>query len=114
MRKIGFLLFALALVAGACGGEDSSPAAPPAPAEPAPAASPSPDPAPAEPAAPPAPADTEALPELTLSVGHSGAPDGFADIASVKFKELVEERTDGRFTVEVFPSGQLGGERELV
>ncbi|MCY3925333.1 MAG: TRAP transporter substrate-binding protein [bacterium] len=60
------------------------------------------------------PADTEALPELTLSVGHSGAPDGFADIASVKFKELVEERTDGRFTVEVFPSGQLGGERELV
>ena len=103
MRKIGFLLFTLALVAGACGGEDSSPATSPAPAEPAPA-----------PAAPPVPADTEALPELTLSVGHSGAPDGFADIASVKFKELVEERTDGRFTVEVFPSGQLGGERELV
>ena len=116
MRKIGFLLFALALVAGACGGEDSSPATSPAPADPAPApaASPSSDPAPAEPAAPPAPADVEALPELTLSVGHSGAPDGFADIASVKFKELVEERTDGRFTVEVFPSGQLGGERELV
>ncbi len=114
MRKIGFLLFALALVAGACGSEDSSPTASPAPPEPAPAASPSPDPAPAEPAAPPAPADVEALPELTLSVGHSGAPDGFADIASVKFKELVEERTEGRFTVEVFPSGQLGGERELV
>ncbi len=115
MRKIGFLLFALALVAGACGGEDSSSTASPAPVEPAeaPAPAPSPDPAPAEPTAPPQ-VNVDALPELTLSVGHSGAPDGFADIASVKFKELVEERSDGQFTVEVFPSGQLGGERELV
>ena len=55
MRKIGFLLFALALVAGACGGEDSSSTASPAPVEPAeaPAPAPSPDPAPAEPTAPP-------------------------------------------------------------
>ena len=115
MRKIGFLLFALALVAGACGGEDSSSTASPAPVEPAeaPAPAPSPDPAPAEPTAPPQ-VNVDALPELTLSVGHSGAPDGFADIASVKFKEIIEERSQGKISVEVFPSGQLGGERELV
>ena len=113
MRRLGALIFAITLVAAACGGDGDSTTspAPPEPA-PAPAESPSPDPAPA---AEPAPAaDADELPEITLNVGHSGAPDGFADIASVKFKELVEERSGGRFTVEVFPSGQLGGERELV
>lgn len=119
MRRFGALVLALALVAAACGGDDSSttspqpPAEPPASPEPSPPADPTPAPEPPPP--PPAePADVDALPELTLNIGHSGAPDGFADIASVKFKEIVEERSGGRFTVEVFPSGQLGGERELV
>ena len=53
-------------------------------------------------------------PEITISIGHSGAPDGHADIAAVKFKELVESGSDGLMTVEVFPSSQLGSERDLV
>ena len=118
MRRLGALVLATVLVAAACGGDggETTTTPPPAPVEPSatpepPPPAPSPDPAPAAPAPP---ADVDALPELTLNVGHSGAPDGFADIASVKFKEIVEERSGGRITVEVFPSGQLGGERELV
>ena len=118
MRRFGALVLATVLVAAACGGDggETTTTPPPAPVEPSatpepPPPAPSPDPAPAAPAPP---ADVDALPELTLNVGHSGAPDGFADIASVKFKEIVEERSGGRITVEVFPSGQLGGERELV
>jgi tripartite ATP-independent transporter DctP family solute receptor len=34
--------------------------------------------------------------------------------AMYKFKELVEEKTDGSITVEVFPDSQLGGERDIV
>src|SRR5690606_18743886 len=30
------------------------------------------------------------------------------------FAELVNERSDGRITVEVYPDSQLGGEREMV
>ena len=121
MRKLSVLILALSLLAVACGsddgGETTTTTAAPATTE-APADTEAPE-APAAPveeettttAAPPA---MEELPELEISVGHSGAPDGFADVASVRFKELVEERSQGRITVEVFPSGQLGGERELV
>ena len=119
MRRFGALVLVSVLLAAACGGDDGETTTPPPPAEPPAAAEPSTAPEPPPPAEPtpapdPAPADPEALPELTLNIGHSGAPDGFADIASVKFKEIVEERSAGRITVEVFPSGQLGGERELV
>ncbi len=53
-------------------------------------------------------------PEITINIGHSGAPGGHADIAAVKFKELVESGSDSQITVEVFPSSQMGSERDLV
>ncbi|WP_031515420.1 TRAP transporter substrate-binding protein [Desulfofalx alkaliphila] len=34
--------------------------------------------------------------------------------AFVKFKELVEEKSDGRFQVEIFANQVLGGDRELI
>ncbi|MFO8065122.1 MAG: TRAP transporter substrate-binding protein [Spirochaetota bacterium] len=39
--------------------------------------------------------------------------DGF-HIAAEKFKELVEERTDEKITVEIFPNAELGDERTLL
>jgi len=40
----------------------------------------------------------------TRSPVHAGA---------LKFKELVESRSDGKIAVEVFPQSQLGGERDI-
>ena len=34
-------------------------------------------------------------------------------IASTKFKEIIEEKSEGRIKVTLFPNGQLGGEREM-
>ncbi|SKC86256.1 TRAP transporter substrate-binding protein [Maledivibacter halophilus] len=34
-------------------------------------------------------------------------------IAANKFKELIEEKSDGRIKVTLFPNAQLGGEREM-
>ncbi len=39
--------------------------------------------------------------------------DGF-HIAAVKFKELVEERSDGELTIEIHPNAELGDERTLL
>ncbi|MDN3516929.1 TRAP transporter substrate-binding protein [Aquisalimonas lutea] len=39
--------------------------------------------------------------------------DGF-HIAAEKFQELVEERTGGKITVEIYPNAQLGDERTLL
>ncbi len=33
-------------------------------------------------------------------------------VMAERFRDLMRERTDGRFRVRIFPSGQLGGERE--
>lgn len=35
-------------------------------------------------------------------------------VAAEKFKELVEERTDGAYQIEIFPDGVLGDERTLL
>jgi len=34
--------------------------------------------------------------------------------AAEKFGELIEEKTDGRITVEIFPDSQLGSDREII
>ena len=39
------------------------------------------------------------------------APD---HLACLKFKELIEARSNGRFAVQIFPNGTLGGERDMI
>ncbi|MGP6139877.1 MULTISPECIES: TRAP transporter substrate-binding protein [unclassified Jeotgalibaca] len=56
----------------------------------------------------------ENQPEYVINYAH-----GAADVASlhqgaVKFKELVEEGSDGRIKVQIYPNSQLGGDRELM
>ena len=46
-----------------------------------------------------------------MGIGH---PPGHSFVvASEKFKEMVEKRSNGRIKVEIFHSSQLGGEREM-
>lgn len=46
-----------------------------------------------------------------IGIGHP--PGQSFVVASERFKELVEKRTNGRLKVEIFHSSQLGGEREM-
>ncbi|NCB52717.1 MAG: TRAP transporter substrate-binding protein [Clostridia bacterium] len=60
---------------------------------------------------------TTAAPEktevTTLKLGHIFAQDGSANLAAEKFAELVSEKTDGAYVIEIYPNCQLGDEREL-
>lgn len=49
----------------------------------------------------------------TMKIGIGHAPTHSYVIASEKFKELVQKRSSGRLKVDIFPSSQLGGEREM-
>lgn len=51
---------------------------------------------------------------FTITLGHSVAATAPVNLGSLRFKELVEERSDGRITVEVFPAEQIGSEPELM
>lgn len=50
---------------------------------------------------------------IDLVVGHQLATDTPFDAGLNRFAELVEEKTDGRVVVRVYPSAQLGGEPDM-
>lgn len=90
MKKLGLILmlFVLMLVVAACGDEEND-----ASSEAGGAASDE---------------------KFVIKAGHAASEDHFAQGSFEKFKELVEANSDGRITVEIYPNGQLGGEREMV
>ena len=49
-----------------------------------------------------------------IKFAHVVNPSTAKGKAAEKFKELIEERTDGQITVEVFPDSQLGSDREIL
>ncbi|MCF7936190.1 MAG: DctP family TRAP transporter solute-binding subunit [Synergistales bacterium] len=51
---------------------------------------------------------------VTLKLGHIADPKHPYAQGAVKFAELVEENSEGAMKIEVFPSSQLGNQRDLV
>ncbi|WP_332646103.1 DctP family TRAP transporter solute-binding subunit [Lysinibacillus sp. 54212] len=49
-----------------------------------------------------------------IKAGHAASEEHFAQATFEKFKELVEEKSDGQIKVEIYPNGQVGGEREMI
>lgn len=50
----------------------------------------------------------------TFQVGHVVTTDHSYHLALEKFAEEVDKNSDGKIKIEIFPSGQLGNERDLV
>ncbi|GGG00330.1 TRAP transporter substrate-binding protein [Paenibacillus abyssi] len=53
-------------------------------------------------------------PTYTFRLAETHAPDYPTTLADYKFAELVKERSDGRITIDVFPSAQLGEEKAVL
>jgi len=51
---------------------------------------------------------------VTINIGHTVAEAHTYHKASLKFAELVDERTNGRVKFQIFPAGQLGNDIELL
>ncbi|MEC5293481.1 MULTISPECIES: TRAP transporter substrate-binding protein [unclassified Aurantimonas] len=58
-------------------------------------------------------AETAVAAEFTLKAGHDQPVGSTYDVLHKKFAELVEERTNGRVEIKVYPAAQLGSELEL-
>ena len=52
--------------------------------------------------------------KIVLKLGHTGAPDHPYQKASEMFAKIVSEKTDGMVEIQIFPSDQLGKQKELV
>lgn len=49
-----------------------------------------------------------------IKIGHAASTEHLAQKSFVKFKEIVEANSNGRIKVEIYPNGELGGEREML
>ncbi|PRY62749.1 tripartite ATP-independent transporter DctP family solute receptor [Vreelandella songnenensis] len=59
-------------------------------------------------------ADFDDMDPITLRLAHVvNEQDGF-HMAATKFEELVEARTDGKVSIEIYPNASLGDERTLL
>lgn len=58
--------------------------------------------------------DGESNEQIELNLSHVLAENSSFHATAVKLAELVEERTDGDITIEIFPAGQLGGEVQSI
>jgi len=58
----------------------------------------------------------QAAPEgaITLRMSQASAADGAIGLSMEKFKELIEEKTGGRYSISTFHNGQLGSERDNI
>jgi len=50
---------------------------------------------------------------IEFDVGHTLSPGSTRDEAVLKFKEVLEEKSDGKMTINNFPQSQLGGEVDM-
>lgn len=51
---------------------------------------------------------------ITIKAGHVVPENFLYDTGLKKFKQIVEEGTNGDIKIEIYPAGQLGSERELI
>ena len=108
----------------ACGGGAATPTTAPAkPAEPTKAAAPAPTsaagqptaaPKAAEPTKPAAAPATGTFQKTEIRLGHTANTDLNYHKGSVRFAELVKERTGGAVEIQIFPNSQLGNEKDMV
>ncbi len=52
--------------------------------------------------------------KMQIKLGHSGVVEMSYHKGSLKFAELMKERTNGAVIVDVFPANQLGSEKDMV
>lgn len=51
---------------------------------------------------------------FVIKAGHAVAVEHYGHKTFLKFKEIVEKNSNGRIVVEIYPNGQVGGEREMI
>lgn len=57
---------------------------------------------------------SEDLPEITWKISHTQSPDNFMNIAAENMAKEVADKTNGKFKIEIYHSGTLGSEQEVI
>lgn len=52
--------------------------------------------------------------KIELSLAHEAPPFFVYQLVAEKFKDILEKKSDGKVSVKIYPSGQLGGEKDTI
>lgn len=58
--------------------------------------------------------DEEGIQDITITLSHEVAENTSQQVGSLAFKESIEEASDGKIEVEVYPNGQLYGDEDVM
>lgn len=53
-------------------------------------------------------------PKVNFRLGHVASEISVYHVPALEFKRLVEEKTNGNVTIDIFPGAQLGGDRDML
>ena len=57
---------------------------------------------------------TDNLPSVTWKISHTQTPDHYENLALESMAKEVSEKTNGKFKIEIYHSGTLGAEQEVI
>jgi tripartite ATP-independent transporter DctP family solute receptor len=52
--------------------------------------------------------------EIKLRLGHTNVTGSIQDMGAQRLRDLLEKKTNGKATIQIFPNGQIGNEAQLV
>lgn len=52
--------------------------------------------------------------EITIKAGHTNVTGSIQDMGLQKLRDLLEAKTGGKATIQIFPNGQIGDESQLI
>jgi TRAP-type C4-dicarboxylate transport system substrate-binding protein len=56
---------------------------------------------------------SEQIQKMNLKLGHGAAPNNPRHVVALQFADYVKQQSGGNLTIEVFPSEQLGSDRQM-
>lgn len=59
-------------------------------------------------------ASSDDMPKLSISIGHNGNMDSLNEYVAEQVKALLEEKSNGNITVNIYPNSQLGSESDML
>ena len=52
--------------------------------------------------------------EIVIKAGHGNITGSIQDMGLQRLRDLLEEKTDGKATIQIYPNGQIGNEGQLI
>ena len=54
------------------------------------------------------------MPKMKMTIGHTGSDASLNQYLSLQLQELLQKKSNGNITVEIYPAGQIGSDKDMI